>query len=453
MALGRKEGWRRGSSAELSRRLVHSLLRRVAAGQITLRESYSAETATLGRAVTAISPPNGAHELGELSAELVVHDHRFYSMLAKDRSAGLGEAYAQGLWDSPDLVSLFRIAAREIGRADRVRRRLVPFMRPVQRLRMLPLLNTRGGAERNIAAHYDLGNDLFELFLDREAMMYSSAYFEHESVSLEAAQQAKIERVCRGLELRPNDHLLEIGTGWGGLAIHAASNYGCRVTTTTISREQREYAEARVRAAGLEGQITLLDADYRDLEGRFDKLVSIEMIEAVGWEYFDLYFQRCSELLAPHGLFFLQAICIDDRAFEAAKSARTFANQLIFPGGCLPSVETIARRIARDTDMRTIWLEDISPSYALTLAAWRKRLLAASDRLEELGYDERFRRLWEMYFSISEAGFREARIMDVQMLFAKPGWRDRVGGPDSRARPVADSVNTLAPSWSVTAGA
>ena len=407
---------------ELPRRAIHALLRRIESGRIDLTEAWSGETIAFG--------PSDA----ELRAELRVYHPRFYSMLARGRSIGLGESYAEGVWDTGDLVSLLRIAAREIGRADSARRRLAPLLRPVQRLRSLGLLNSRGGAKRNIAAHYDLGNELFELFLDRETMMYSCGYFEREDTSLEDAQEAKLERICRGLELRPDDHLLEIGTGWGGLAVHAASRYGCRVTTTTISREQREYAEARVCAAGLEKQVTVLGTDYRNLEGRFDKLASIEMIEAVGWEYFDLFFRRCSELLAPHGLFFAQAICIDDRAYEAAKSAPTFSNQLIFPGGCLPSVETISRHTSRDTDMRTIWLEDISPSYALTLAAWRKRFVAAADRLEELGYDEHFRRLWEMYFALSEAGFHEARIMDVQMLFAKPGWRDRAGGPEARAR-------------------
>jgi cyclopropane-fatty-acyl-phospholipid synthase len=257
-------------------------------------------------------------------------------------------------------------------------------------------------------------------------MMYSSACFEHESQSLEDAQRNKLERICRALELGPADHLLEIGTGWGGLAVHAAREHGCRVTTTTISREQRDSASARIRAAGLEELVTVIGDDYRDLDGSFDKLVSIEMIEAVGWEYFDLFFRRCSELLEPHGLMFIQAICTDDRTYEAEKATRSFTNQLIFPGGCLPSLERIARCLASATDMRTVWLEDISPSYALTLRAWRDRFRAAEPRLGELGYDRRFRRLWELYLSISEAGFREARIMDVQMLCAKPGWRGPV---------------------------
>jgi cyclopropane-fatty-acyl-phospholipid synthase len=397
-----------------ARRAVHALLRRLEGSRLVLRETWSGEELAFG--------PAGA----ELAGRIEVHDPRFYSLLLRRRSVGLGEAYAEELWDSDDLVSLFRVGARELRRADPLRRRLAPLSRPLHRLATLPVLNTRRGARQNIAAHYDLGNRLFETFLDREAMMYSSACFESEDQSLEDAQQVKLERICRSLELGPDDHLVEIGTGWGGLAVHAASKYGCRVTTTTISREQREYAEARVRAAGLEDLVAVIGADYRDLEGRFSKLVSIEMIEAVGWEYFDVFFRRCSELLHRDGLMFLQAICIDDRAYEAEKATRSFATELIFPGGCLPSLEVIARCLSSRTDMRTVWLEDISPSYALTLRAWRERFLAAEPQLGELGYDRPFRRLWEMYFAVSEAGFREARILDYQVLCAKPRWAGKV---------------------------
>jgi len=257
-------------------------------------------------------------------------------------------------------------------------------------------------------------------------MMYSSAYFETGTESLERAQHIRLERICDALELKPADHLLEIGTGWGGMAVHAASSRGCRVTTTTISREQREYAEARVAAAGLEDLVTVLGSDYRDLDGTYDKLVSLEMIEAVGWEWFDRFFGDCSRLLGPAGLFFLQAIVMDDGAYEFEKRTRSFANEVVFPGGCLPSVASIQSSIARETDLRTIALEDISASYVLTLRAWRERFEEASERLEELGYDDRFRRTWQFYLAFSEAGFAEARIRDVQMLFAKPHWS---GGP------------------------
>jgi cyclopropane-fatty-acyl-phospholipid synthase len=412
----------------VARRAVRAVLARIRSGRIELRETYSGQTMRFG--------PHDA----TLRAVLHVHDPGFYDALALRRSVGLGESYAEGLWDSQDLVSLLRIGAREVSRLDPPRRRLAPLTRPLHRLAMLPLLNTFRGARRNVAAHYDLGNEMFETFLDTEWMMYSSAYFEHEDQSLEQAQRNKLERICARLELNSATHLLEIGTGWGGLAVYAARERGCRVTTTTISREQREYAENRVRVAGLEGRVKVLGADYRALQGRFDRLVSIEMIEAVGWEYFDLFFRRCSELLEPNGLMFLQAICIDDRAYEAEKASRSFANQLIFPGGCLPSLELIHRCLSSQTDMHDVWLEDISPSYALTLRRWRQRFLAASAHLEKLGYDRPFRRLWELYFAISEAGFREGRLSDMQMLCAKRRWSGQLP-VQARQRPlVAEPV-------------
>ena len=393
-----------------ARGAVHALLRRVRSGRLVLREAWSDEQFAFG-------PDDGA-----LRATVVVHSPAVYRLLVRDRSVGLGQAYADGLWDTDDLVTLFRIGAREIGRSDRLRGRLAPLSSPLQRLATLPVLNTRRGARRNIAAHYDLGNEMFELFLDREWMMYSSALFERPDATLEEAQRAKLERVCQALELGPDHHLLEIGTGWGGLALYAASRYGCRVTTATISRAQREYAEGRIRAAGLEERVKVLGADYRELTGSYDRLASIEMIEAVGWEYFDSFFERCSALLKPNGLMFLQAISIDDRAYEGEKRASTFSNTLIFPGGCLPSLRAMQSSMARRTDMRPVWLEDIGSSYVLTLRHWRQRFLAASAQLSELGYDMPFRRLWEMYFAISEGGFHEARLRDLQLVYAKPAW-------------------------------
>jgi cyclopropane-fatty-acyl-phospholipid synthase len=399
-----------------ARSAVHALLRRVRSGRLVLREGW-------GDGQFAFGPDDA-----ELRATVVLHSPEVYRLLARERSVGLGRAYADGLWDTDDIVTLFRIGAREIGRSDRIRGRLAPLASPLQRLATLPVLNTRRGARRNIAAHYDLGNEMFELFLDREWMMYSSALFERPDATLEEAQRAKLERICQALELGSDHHLLEVGTGWGGLALYAASRYGCRVTTTTISRAQREYAEGRIRAAGLEDRVQVLGADYRELTGRYDRLASIEMIEAVGWEYFDSFFERCSALLGPDGLMFLQAISIDDRAYEGEKRARTFSNTLIFPGGCLPSLSAMQRSVARCTDMRPIRLEDIGSSYVLTLRHWRGRFMAASKQLAELGYDERFRRLWEMYFAISEAGFREARLRDLQLVYAKPAWRGLTSG-------------------------
>jgi cyclopropane-fatty-acyl-phospholipid synthase len=319
-----------------------------------------------------------------------------------------------------------RIAVRNIGTLDRWRRALHPVLAPLERTLWRVPRNTKSKSRRHISAHYDLGNNLFALYLD-ESMMYSSAVFPSADATLGEAQEHRLERICRALDLGPDDHLLEIGTGWGAMAAYAASRYGCRVTTTTISEEQREGALRRIRDAGVEDRVNVLLEDYRDLRGRYTKLVSLEMIEAVGWQYFDHFFRRCSELLEPEGLFFLQAILIDDRLYENEKAARSFANTLIFPGGCLPSLEVIQSCIARETDMSTVWLEEIGDHYARTLEMWRRRFLANADLAGELGYDEPFRRLWTLWLAMSEAGFRERRLRDVQVVFAKPRRALRVG--------------------------
>jgi cyclopropane-fatty-acyl-phospholipid synthase len=337
-------------------------------------------------------------------------------------SVGLGEGYIDGLWETDDLVSLIRIAARELRELDGLRGLIARPRGLLHRLRHLVPENTRGGARRNISAHYDLGNDLFAAFLDQR-MMYSCAVFPRAHATLEEAQLAKLNRICERLRLGPDTHLLEIGTGWGGMAIHAARETGCRVTTTTISPAQHDLATERVRDAGLQDRVTVLLEDYRDLRGRYDRLVSVEMIEAVGWQYFDEYFRRCDQLLAEDGAMLLQAITIDDGIYEIEKGARSFANTHVFPGGCLPSKGLIAGCLERATSLRQVWIDDITAHYPPTLAAWRERFFAAWERLRSQGYDERFRRLWDFYLSSSEAGFRERRIGDVQVLLAKPGWR------------------------------
>ncbi len=389
------------------------------------------------RRLDLVEPGGGRLRFGdpsELGATIEIHSPSFYRAMLGG-SVGLGEAYRDGVWDCDDLVGAIRIAARSMGPFDRWRRRAHLLLAPLQRTLWRVPRNSRRAARRHISAHYDLGNDLFALFLD-ESMMYSAAVFPYPSASLGEAQEHRLERVCQALELGPDDHLLEIGTGWGGMAAFAASRYGCRVTTTTISREQREGALRRLRDSGVEDRVTVLLDDYRELRGRYSKLVSLEMIEAVGWQYFDLFFRRCSELLEPDGLFLLQAIVIDDRLYEIEKAARSFANTLIFPGGCLPSVEVIQRSVARQTDMSTIWLDEIGAHYAHTLELWRERFLANSDLAGELGYDEPFRRLWTLWLAMSEAGFRERRMRDVQMLFAKPGHRK----PIDRALPERASA-------------
>jgi cyclopropane-fatty-acyl-phospholipid synthase len=357
---------------------------------------------------------------GEPHARIDVHSRDAWPLLLRG-SRGLAESYARGHWDSPDLAALIRVAARNTVQIDNFRRRVRPVLAPFLWIAGTSRANGRRASRRQIAAHYDLGNDMFELMLD-PTMSYSCTLFERDDMSLEEAAVAKLDAVCDQLALGPDDHLLEIGTGWGGLALHAAHTRGCRVTTTTISREQHDYAVSRIRDAGLANRVTVLQQDYRDLRGRFDKLVSIEMIEAVGWRNFGIFFRKCSELLKPGGAMLLQAITIDDRAYEVEKRARSFIRTYIFPNGCLPSLEVIRDSVARETDMRMLALRDITGSYVRTLREWRSNFELHWPRLRQLGYDERFRRLWRLYLAYCEAGFAERRIGDFQLLFAKPGY-------------------------------
>ncbi|MDQ3572609.1 MAG: cyclopropane-fatty-acyl-phospholipid synthase family protein [Actinomycetota bacterium] len=404
----------------IARRAGHALLARIADGYLEVHEDGSVFRFGSVRS--------------ELRARVNVRDAAAWSRIMRG-SSGLAQGYADGLWESPDPVAVVRLTARNMTGIDRARRRLHPFLAPVQRLIGMVPRNTRRGARSNIAAHYDLGNTLFGTFLDK-TMTYSCAYFTRPEATLEEAQVAKLDRICERLNLEPDDHLLEIGTGWGGLAIHAAQKYGCRVTTTTISREQREHAMARIANLGLQDRVTVLGRDYRDLDGKFDKLVSVEMIEAVGWQYFETFFRKCSALLRNDGLMLLQAITIDDELYEAEKASKSFANTTVFPGGCLPSERLIGKLVATHTDMSPIWADDITEHYAATLRLWRQAFNNAAPTLEPLGYDDRFQRMWNFYLAFSEGGFRERRIRDLQLLFAKPGF-DRAASRASAAEPVA----------------
>jgi cyclopropane-fatty-acyl-phospholipid synthase len=357
---------------------------------------------------------------GGPSVRAVVHDRRLYRALFR-ASLGLSEAYANGWFDCSDLPELARLAALNMPASDRWRRVLRPLVALPQGAVRWLARNTPSRSRRQIAAHYDLGNDLFRLMLD-ETMMYSCAIFERPGSTLREAQIAKLDRICQKLQLRADDQVLEIGTGWGGFAIHAAANYGCHVTTTTISAAQHALARERIAAAGLDGRITLLLEDYRTLTGSYDKLVSIEMIEAVGWQYFDTFFERCAALLRPDGAMLLQAITIDGRAYHVEKAKKSFANTHVFPGGCLPSLEVIRRSVARATDMRPVHLEDITTHYVRTLRCWRENFTAQLDRVRSLGYDAPFQRRWELYLAYCEGGFGGGRIGDVQLLLAKPGF-------------------------------
>ena len=357
-----------------------------------------------------------------LGATVRVHDPRFYSEIAFGGSIGAGEAYMQGYWSVDDLTALMRILLQNRAVLDGMETGAARITAPLQRALHWTARNTRTGSRRNIAAHYDLGNEFFRLFLD-PTLMYSSAVFERAGMTLEEASLAKLDRICRKLDLKPSDHVLEIGTGWGGFALHAARHYGCRVTTTTISGQQYQLARERVEAAGLADRITLLREDYRDLTGRYDKLVSIEMIEAVGHRFYDTYFRKCGELLKPDGMMLLQAITIADQRYAAARDAVDFIQRYIFPGSCIPSVTVMSESIARVTDMRVFHLEDIGPHYATTLKRWRENLFANIDGVRGLGYSDEFIRMWEFYLCYCEGGFDERVIGDVQMLMVKPGAR------------------------------
>lgn len=359
-----------------------------------------------------------------LNATIRIHDPRFYSEIAFGGSIGAGEAYMQGFWSTDDLTAAMRILLQNRTVLDGMETGLASLVAPLQRALHWASRNSRKGSRRNIAAHYDLGNDFFALFLD-PTMMYSSAIFERPGMTLEEASLAKLDRICNRLELGPKDHVLEIGTGWGGFALHAARHYGCRVTTTTISREQHDLARKRIDAAGLGERISLLADDYRDLAGQFDKLVSIEMIEAVGHRYYETYFRKCSELLRPEGMMLLQAITIADQRYEAARDSVDFIQRHIFPGSCIPSVTVMSNVLTKATDMRVFNLEDIGPHYATTLRHWRDNLFAAREEVRALGYPEEFIRMWEFYLCYCEAGFIERAIGDVQMLLVKPQARPK----------------------------
>ncbi|MEZ5120972.1 MAG: cyclopropane-fatty-acyl-phospholipid synthase family protein [Solirubrobacterales bacterium] len=408
-------------TARLARAAVLALLERIRTGRLTIIE---------GSRRTDLGPG------GAPAATVEVRSPAVWPVLLRG-SRGLAESYADGLWETPDLAAVIRVAARNVGVADAVRRRLAPVREPYTRARDLWRRNTPRRSRADIAAHYDLGNDLFELMLD-PTMMYSCAVWPRRGATLEEAQTAKLERICAKLDLRPEHHVVEIGTGWGGFAVHAAGRYGCRVTTTTISAEQHAYAAARVRAAGLEDRVTVLREDYRDLRGRYDRLASIEMIEAVGWKDFGTFFACCSDLLAPDGLMVLQAIVADDRAYAVEKASRTFIRTYIFPNGCLPSPEIIARCVARRTDLRAVHAEDLTPHYVETLRSWRANVERSVARLAELGYDERFRRLWRLYLAYCEAGFAERRIGLVQAVLGKPLWRGVIApAPVASPEPAA----------------
>jgi len=390
-----------------AKRLFLSILRRLKTGRIHLVEDD--RQWTFGQRTEDVP----------LEASVRVLDSAFYSRIVFGGSVGAGEAFMMGLWSTDDLTALIRIVLLNQGVFQGLDRRWTRLAAPAYTVFHALRRDTRKGSRANIAAHYDLGNAFYRLFLD-ETLTYSCGLFETEESTLEEASLAKYDRICRKLDLKASDHVLEIGTGWGGFALFAAEHYGCRVTTTTISEEQRALALERIEAAGLQERIRVLFQDYRDLKGRFDKLVSIEMIEAVGHSYLEAFFRSCSHCLKPDGMMMLQAITIADRVFERHKHTVDFIKRYIFPGSCIPSIAAMSRAVARATDLKFDHLEDITPSYPRTLRAWRTRFFEHLEEVKALGFSDAFIRMWEYYLCYCEAGFEERYLGDVQVRLIKP---------------------------------
>ena len=354
-----------------------------------------------------------------IQATVTVHDAHFYGEMAFGGSIGAGEAYMLGYWGADNLTNVIRLMAANQQVMDMLEGGYQwaskPFLKALHWLNR----NTTDGSRKNIAAHYDLGNEFFKLWLD-PSMMYSAAIFSPENISLEAASNKKLQVICYKLDLKSTDHVVEIGTGWGGFAIYAAKHYGCKVTTTTISQQQYDEAVLRVNAENLADKITILLNDYRDLQGKFDKLVSIEMIEAVGHQFYDVYFKKCASLLKPNGMALIQAITITDQRFESAKNSVDFIQRYIFPGSNIPSITAMLDCITKSSDLKLYDLEDIGAHYATTLRIWRERFFANIDAVRSLGYSEQFIKMWEFYLCYCEGGFAERALGDVHLLLVKP---------------------------------
>jgi cyclopropane-fatty-acyl-phospholipid synthase len=388
---------------------IHRRLEALRAGTLTVRDGLESRTF-------------GGEARTDLRAVIDVRSPKLYRRLATGGALGAAESYLRGEWTADDLPMALRIFAANLDAADGLESRAARALNLGAVLAHRLRRNTHAGSRRNIHDHYDLGNDLFALFLD-DTMTYSCGIFEHPGATMHEASVAKLDLVCRKLELSPRDHVLEIGSGWGSFAIHAASRYGCRVTTTTISDAQHEVVASRIAVAGLTGRVTLLKQDYRALDGVYDKLVSIEMIEAVGPQYLDAYFENCSRLLRPDGQMLLQGIIMPEHRYAAYLRSADFIQRYVFPGSALVSIGAISASLGRATDFSINHVEDLAPHYAATLGRWRERFMDRLDEVRALGYDERFVRLWEYYLAYCEAGFAERCTGVVQVLLTKPACR------------------------------
>ena len=394
----------------LARSFMWKVLGKLQVGSLTLREGDKVKV------FGSTSEGSAPH------AEVHVHDTDLYRRILTGGSIAAGETFIEGMWSSPDLTEVTRAFSANMAMLEAMSDKQNWLARLALKLSHWARRNTSTRSRENISAHYDLGNDFFSLFLD-PSMMYSSAVFPSASADLASASQHKLKLICEDLELKAEDHLVEIGTGWGGMAIFAAEHYGCRVTTTTISRQQYDYTLEAVAQKGLEDQVTVLFDDYRDLQGQFDKLVSIEMIEAVGHQFYDTYFQKISHLLKPHGKAVIQAITITEQRYEQARDSVDFIKRYIFPGGCLPSLTVVSDALSRVTDMQMSNLRDIGRDYADTLKVWHASFLNKLDEVRAMGFDDRFIRMWRYYLSYCEGGFRERIIGTHQITLTKPGYR------------------------------
>lgn len=390
----------------LSKKIILNVLKKIQQGTIQLNDG---DENYVFRDINGFDQPSATLD--------IIHPRAYKKILLKG-SVGAGKSYIDGDWNTDNLQKLIELFIKNDALFNNIESPLAHFLSWIRTIGYKLNRNTIQQAKDNILAHYDLGNDFFQLILD-PSMMYSCALYEPSGISLDMAAKKKIQRICDKLELKSGDHVLEIGTGWGGFALCAAQEYGCKITTTTVSDKQYAYVKEKIKNLGLENKIELLNLDYRKLSGQYDKVVSIEMIEAVGYKYFDAFFHQCNQLLKPQGLFFLQAIVINNQAYEAAKYEVDFIKKFIFPGGCLPSVTSISKSIATQTKMQLISFEDIGKHYVATLHDWHNKLLANKQAILAQGFSENFIRMWQFYFCYSAAGFESNYISDIHALWRK----------------------------------
>ena len=394
----------------LYKKIIHQRLSQIKDAHIIIKD---------GKSINKFGKP------GNLSAKINILDTVFYKNIILGGTIGASESFIRGEWSSPNLTNVIRVLARNTEAQDKLENLFTLLSQPF--LKVMHKLNENSvrGSKKNISRHYDLSNDFFSLFLDKN-MMYSSAIYKSSKTNLEDASTNKLDVICKKLNLKKTDHVIEIGTGWGGFAIYAAKNYGCKVTTTTVSIEQYKFSKQKIKEAGLGKKIKVLLKDYRLLKGQYDKLVSIEMIEAVGYQFYDEYFKIISQLLKNDGEALIQAITIKDQRYSKAIQSVDFIQKYIFPGSCIPSITAIQNSLTSSTDLVINDIRDIGHHYARTLADWRKRFLKNKQEIRKLGFDDKFLRMWLFYFAYCEGGFEEKVISDIHLHITKPGYRNSI---------------------------